>query len=219
MLSYITKEYRLYKMYEYERLVFYMSLKGKRIGFGLTGSHCTYDAVYPQIQKLVDEQAEVVPIVTYTVRNTDTKFGKAEEHIEKIEGITKKRVISTIPEAEPLGPKEPLDIMVIAPLTGNSLSKFANAITDSPVLMAAKATLRNRRPVVLGISTNDALGLNGVNLMRLMSSKLIYFIPFGQDNPFKKPTSLVAKMDLLVPTVEKALQHEQLQPVIIPYSE
>ena len=108
MLSYITKEYRLYKMYEYERLVFYMSLKGKRIGFGLTGSHCTYDAVYPQIQKLVDEQAEVVPIVTYTVRNTDTKFGKAEEHIEKIEGITKKRVISTIPEAEPLGPKEPL---------------------------------------------------------------------------------------------------------------
>lgn len=219
MLSYITKEYRLYKMYEYERLVFYMSLKGKRIGFGLTGSHCTYDAVYPQIQKLVDEQAEVVPIVTYTVRNTDTKFGKAEEHIEKIEGITKKRVISTIPEAEPLGPKEPLDIMVIAPLTGNSLSKFANAITDSPVLMAAKATLRNRRPVVLGISTNDALGLNGVNLMRLMSSKLIYFIPFGQDNPFKKPTSLVAKMDLLVPTVEKALNHEQIQPVIVPYSE
>lgn len=206
-------------MYEYERLVFYMSLKGKRIGFGLTGSHCTYDAVYPQIQKLVDEQAEVVPIVTYTVRNTDTKFGKAEEHIEKIEGITKKRVISTIPEAEPLGPKEPLDIMVIAPLTGNSLSKFANAITDSPVLMAAKATLRNRRPVVLGISTNDALGLNGVNLMRLMSSKLIYFIPFGQDNPFKKPTSLVAKMDLLVPTVEKALNHEQIQPVIVPYSE
>lgn len=219
MLSYITKEYRLYKMYEYERLVFYMSLKGKRIGFGLTGSHCTYDAVYPQIQKLVDEQAEVVPIVTYTVRNTDTKYGKAEEHIEKIEGITKKRVISTIPEAEPLGPKEPLDIMVIAPLTGNSLSKFANAITDSPVLMAAKATLRNRRPVVLGISTNDALGLNGVNLMRLMSSKLIYFIPFGQDNPFKKPTSLVAKMDLLVPTVEKALNHEQIQPVIVPYSE
>lgn len=206
-------------MKEYERLVYFMSLKGKRIGFGLTGSHCTYDAVYPQIQKLVDLEAEVVPIVTYTVRNTDTKYGRAEEHIEKIEEMTKKRVIATIPEAEPLGPKEPLDCMVIAPLTGNSLSKFANAITDSPVLMAAKATLRNRCPVVLGISTNDALGLNGVNLMRLMSSKLIYFIPFGQDNPFKKPTSLVAKMDLLVPTVEKALQHEQLQPVIIPYSE
>ncbi len=195
-----------------------MSLEGKRIGFGLTGSHCTYDAVYPQIQKLMDEKAEVIPIVSYTVRNIDTKFGKAEEHIEIIESITKRRVISTMPEAEPLGPKDPLDIMVIAPLTGNSLSKFANALTDSPVLMAAKATLRNRRPVVLGISTNDALGLNGVNLMRLMSSKLIYFIPFGQDNPHKKPTSLVANMDLLSATIIEALKDKQIQPVIIPYS-
>ncbi|MEI3610876.1 dipicolinate synthase subunit B [Pseudogracilibacillus sp. SO30301A] len=195
-----------------------MSLEGKRIGFGLTGSHCTYDAVYPQIQKLMDEKAEVIPIVSYTVRNIDTKFGKAEEHIEIIESITKRRVISTMPEAEPLGPKDPLDIMVIAPLTGNSLSKFANALTDSPVLMAAKATLRNRRPVVLGISTNDALGLNGINLMRLMSRKLIYFIPFGQDNPHKKPTSLVANMDLLSATVIEALKDKQIQPVIIPYS-
>jgi len=196
-----------------------MSLEGKRIGFGLTGSHCTYDAVYPQIQKLMDAKAEVVPIVSYTVRNIDTKFGKAEEHIEKIESIAKRRVISTMPEAEPLGPKEPLDIMVIAPLTGNSLSKFANALTDSPVLMAAKATLRNRRPVVLGVSTNDALGLNGVNLMKLMNSKLIYFIPFGQDNPYKKPTSLVSNMNLLSDTVKSALEYKQIQPVIIPYSD
>lgn len=196
-----------------------MSLKGKRIGFGLTGSHCTYDAVFPQIQRLMDEEAEVIPIVSYTVRNTDTKFGEAEDHIERIESITNRRVISTMPEAEPLGPKEPLDCMVVAPLTGNSLSKFANALTDSPVLMAAKATLRNRHPVVLGISTNDALGLNGVNLMRLMNSKLIYFIPFGQDNPYKKPTSLVANMNLLTPTVEKALEFKQFQPVIIPYSD
>jgi len=195
-----------------------MSLQGKRIGVGLTGSHCTYHLVYPQLQKLMEEEAEVIPIVSYTVRNVDSKFGKAEEHIETIEEITKRRVISTMQEAEPLGPKEPLDCMVIAPLTGNSLSKFANAITDSPVLMSAKATLRNRRPVVLGVSTNDALGLNGVNLMRLMSSKLIYFIPFGQDNPFHKPTSLVANMDLLVPTVEEALENKQIQPVIIPYS-
>src|SRR5699024_6156813 len=195
------------------------SLEGKRIGFGLTGSHCTYDAVYPQIQKLMDAKAEVVPIVSYTVRNIDTKFGKAEEHIEKIESIAKRRVISTMPEAEPLGPKEPLDIMVIAPLTGNSLSKFANALTDSPVLMAAKATLRNRRPVVLGVSTNDALGLNGVNLMKLMNSKLIYFIPFGQDNPYKKPTSLVSNMNLLSDTVKSALEYKQIQPVIIPYSD
>src|SRR5690625_1510293 len=199
-------------------LDFFMSLEGRRIGFGLTGSHCTYDTVYPQIQQLMDEKAEVIPIVTFTVRNIDTKFGKAEEHIEKIESIAKRRVISTMQDAEPLGPKAPLDCMVIAPLTGNSLSKFANALTDSPVLMAAKATLRNRRPVVLGVSTNDALGLNGVNLMRLMSSKLIYFIPFGQDNPYKKPTSLVANMNLLTPTVQDALEEKQIQPVIIPYS-
>lgn len=195
-----------------------MTLEGKRIGFGLTGSHCTYDQVYPQLERLMNEKADVIPIVSYTVRNTNTKFGEAEEHIERIESITGKRVISTMPEAEPLGPKNPLDCMVIAPLTGNSLSKFANALTDSPVLMAAKATLRNQNPVVLGISTNDALGLNGVNLMRLMASKFIYFIPYGQDNPYKKPNSLVSKMDLLATTVDHALRFEQVQPIIIPYS-
>lgn len=195
-----------------------MLLKGLRIGFGLTGSHCTYDLVYPELKRLIDLGAEVVPIVSYTVRNIDTKFGKAEEHIEIIEEITKRRVIATMQDAEPLGPREPLDCMVIAPMTGNSMSKFANGLTDNPVLMSAKATLRNRKPVVLGISTNDALGLNGVNLMRLMSSKHIYFIPYGQDNPFLKPTSLVAKMNGLVPTVESAIKGEQLQPVIIPYS-
>ena len=196
-----------------------MSLRGKRIGFGLTGSHCTYDLVYHELQRLMDEEAEVIPIVSYTVRNIDTKFGKAEEHIETIEEITKRRVISTMQEAEPLGPKTPLDCMVLAPMTGNSLSKLANAMTDSPPLMATKATLRNRNPVVLGISTNDALGLNGVNLMRLMNSKNIFFIPFGQDNPYKKPTSLVANMEQLVPTVEEALNYSQIQPVIVPYNE
>ena len=125
-------------------------------------------------------------------------------------------MIDSIVEAEPLGPKNPLDCMVIAPLTGNSMSKLANALTDSPVLMAAKATMRNIRPVVLGISTNDALGLNGVNLMRLMAAKNIYFIPFGQDDPIKKPNSLVADMDeLIVETVEAALEGKQIQPVLI----
>jgi len=194
-----------------------MKLEGKRIGFGLTGSHCTYEQVFPQIKRLLEEKAIVVPIVSYTVRSTDTKFGDSADHIAKIEELTNKKVIASMPDAEPLGPREPLDCMVIAPLTGNSLSKFANALTDSPVLMAAKATLRNQKPVVLGISTNDALGLNGVNLMRLMASKHIYFIPYGQDNPFKKPTSLVADMDLLAPTVEYALDSEQIQPVIIPH--
>lgn len=194
-----------------------MNLEGKRIGFGLTGSHHSYRLIYPQIEKLMAEKAEVIPIVTYTVKNIDTKFGKAEDHIKKIESITGKEVVSTMPGAEPFGPENPLDCMVIAPLTGNSLSKLANALTDSPVLMAAKSTLRNQSPVVLGITTNDALGLNGVNLMRLMASKFIYFIPYGQDNPFKKPNSMVADWDSLVDTVKAALTHEQIQPVIVPY--
>jgi dipicolinate synthase subunit B len=192
-----------------------MSLKGKRIGFGLTGSHCTYDAVIPEIEKLVNEGAEVLPIVTYTVKTTNTRFGEGEEWVKKLEEITGNEVIDTIVKAEPLGPKIPLDCMVIAPLTGNSMSKLANAMTDSPVLMAAKATMRNHRPVVLGISTNDALGLNGVNLMRLMAAKNIYFIPFGQDAPHTKPNSMVAKMSLLRDTVLAALEGRQLQPVII----
>ncbi|MFC4182647.1 dipicolinate synthase subunit B [Saccharococcus thermophilus] len=192
-----------------------MSLKGKRIGFGLTGSHCTYDAVMPEIEKLVKEGAEVLPIVTYTVKATNTRFGEGEEWVKKLEEITGNEVIDTIVKAEPLGPKIPLDCMVIAPLTGNSMSKLANAMTDSPVLMAAKATMRNHRPVVLGISTNDALGLNGVNLMRLMAAKNIYFIPFGQDAPHTKPNSMVAKMSLLRDTILAALEGKQLQPVII----
>ncbi|WP_047981220.1 dipicolinate synthase subunit B [Ornithinibacillus contaminans] len=196
-----------------------MDLKGKRIGFGVTGSHCTYKDVFGPMEQLMELGAEVVPIVTYTVMNVDTKFGKAKDHIARIESITGKEVIATIPDAEPLGPKNPLDCMVIAPLTGNSMSKLANALTDSPPLMAAKATIRNQSPVVLGISTNDALGLNGVNLMRLMASKYMYFVPYGQDDPFKKPTSLVANMELLPETIESALVGKQLQPVLVPYTE
>ena len=192
-----------------------MSLKGKRIGFGLTGSHCTYDAVVPQFRKLVDAGANVTPFVTYTVKNTVTKFGDGKDWIKKVEEITGNEAIDSIVKAEPFGPQTPLDCMVIAPLTGNSISKLANAMTDSPVLMAAKATMRNQRPVVLGISTNDGLGLNGVNIMKLMSTKNIYFIPYSQDDPFKKPTSLVAHMDLLTETIEAALKGKQLQPVLL----
>lgn len=196
-----------------------MELKGKRIGFGLTGSHHTHQEVFPQIEKLVEAGAEVVPIVSYTVQKTDTKFGKAAEHIDRLESITGRKVITSMVEAEPLGPRTPLDCMVIAPLTGNSLSKLANALTDNPVLMAAKSTLRNQRPVLLGVTTNDALGLNGINLMKLMNSKNVYFIPFGQDDPFKKPTSLTAKLELLVNSVKAALEDKQIQPVIIPYGD
>ena len=192
-----------------------MSLKGKKIGFGLTGSHCTYDAVFPEIEKLVNAGAEVLPVVTFTVKNTETRFGKGEDWVQRIEELTGNKVIDSIVKAEPLGPKIPLDCMVIAPLTGNSMSKFANAMTDSPVLMAAKATLRNQKPVVLGISTNDALGLNGVNLMRLMATKNIYMIPFGQDDPVKKPNSMVARMEMLSETIIEAMNGKQLQPVLV----
>lgn len=190
-------------------------LKGKVIGFGLTGSHCTYHEVFPVMQKLVDMGATVIPILSYTVQKTDTRFGDAVDHLEKIREITGEELIMTIPDAEPLGPKRPLDCMVIAPMTGNSTSKFANALTDSPVLMAAKATLRNESPVVVAVSTNDALGLNGVNVMRLMATKDIYFVPLGQDHPYKKPNSLVADMTLIPETIETALEGKQLQPVLI----
>lgn len=192
-----------------------MGLNGKRIGFGLTGSHCTYDAVFPEIEKLVNAGSEVVPICTFTVKNTTTRFGKGEDWVNRIEELTGNKIINSIVGAEPLGPKNPLDCMVIAPLTGASMSKFANALSDSPVLMAAKATLRNQKPVVLGISTNDALGLNGINLMRLMSTKNIYFIPYGQDDPVNKPNSMVARMTMLQETVEAALIGKQVQPVIV----
>ncbi|KON92059.1 dipicolinate synthase subunit B [Rossellomorea marisflavi] len=192
-----------------------MSIKGKRIGFGLTGSHCTYDEVFPQIEKLVNGGADVLPVVSSTMMNTNTRFGKGEDWVKRIEDVTGHKVIDSIVKAEPLGPKIPLDCMVISPLTGNTMSKFANAMTDSPVLMAAKATLRNHRPVVLGISTNDALGLNGINLMRLISTKDIYFIPFGQDAPELKPKSMVARMSLTQETIEAAMEGRQLQPVVI----
>lgn len=190
-------------------------LKGKVIGFGLTGSHCTYHEVFPVMEELMDMGAKVIPILSYTVQKTDTRFGDAADHLKKIKEITGEEPIMTIPDAEPLGPKRPLDCMLIAPLTGNSTSKFANALTDSPVLMAAKATLRNESPVVVAVSTNDALGLNGVNVMRLMATKNIYFVPLGQDHPYKKPNSLVADMTLIPQTIEAALEGKQLQPVLI----
>lgn len=192
-----------------------MNLKGKHIGFGLTGSHCTYSEVLPQMKKLVELGAKVTPFASYTVETTDTKFGDSDDWLRQIAEITPEPLVNSIVKAEPFGPTTPLDCMVIAPLTGNSASKFANALTDNPVLMGAKATLRNGKPVVLGISTNDALGLNGVNIMKLMGAKHIYFIPFGQDAPDKKPTSMVARMEALPATVEAALESKQIQPVIV----
>ncbi|MCR6111066.1 dipicolinate synthase subunit B [Bacillus sp. A301a_S52] len=192
-----------------------MILKGKHIGFGLTGSHCTYEEVIPEIEKLVSLGAKVTPFVSYTVQTTDSKFGKSDDWIKKIKAITSEPLVDTIVKAEPFGPKTPLDCMVIAPLTGNSTSKLANALTDTPVLMGAKATMRTGRPIVLAVSTNDALGLNGVNIMTLMAAKNIYFVPLGQDHPYKKPNSLVADMTKIPETVKNAIEGKQVQPVFI----
>lgn len=192
-----------------------MTLKGKKIGFALTGSHCTYEEIWPQVEKLQQAGAEIIPIVSAAVANTDTRFGRGKEIVEKFATLAGRQVISTIVDAEPLGPAKILDCLIIAPCTGNTCAKLANAITDTAVLMAAKAHLRNGKPLVLAISTNDALGLNAKNIGVLLSTPLVYFVPFGQDNPQEKPRSLVANMDLILPTIEKAVDYRQLQPVLI----
>ncbi|WP_172369674.1 dipicolinate synthase subunit B [Sporosarcina jiandibaonis] len=194
-------------------------LQGKRIGLGITASHCTYEEIIPVIDSLIDAGATVIPVITHSVLTAATRFGTGEEWIARIETATGEKVISTIVGAEPFGPSTPVDCMIIAPMTGNSLSRFANASTDSPVLMAAKATLRNGSPVLIGISTNDALGLNGVNLMKLLNMKNVFFIPFGQDDPIKKPNSLISDFSLMVPAAAAALKNEQIQPLLIIHEE
>jgi dipicolinate synthase subunit B len=192
-----------------------MRWAGKTVGFALTGSHCTFAETMPHIQSFVDEGARVIPIVSNTLLTTDTRFGKAEDWQKQLKDITGNDIIASIVDAEPLGPSKLLDVMVIAPCTGNTTSKLANALTESPVLMAAKAQMRNQRPLVLAISTNDGLGLNLANIAKLLVAKNIYFVPFGQDAPDKKPNSLVARMELIMDTCEAALQGKQLQPLII----
>lgn len=192
-----------------------MSWQGKTVGYGITGSHCTFEEVMPVIQRFVDEGAKVVPIISNTVLTTDTRFGTSQSWQKQLKDITGNDIISTIVEAEPLGPSQILDVLVIAPLTGNSMSKLANAMTDSPVLMAAKAQLRNGRPLLLAISTNDGLGLNAANIAKLLVAKNIFFVPFGQDNPVKKPNSLVANMELIPEAAYEAMQGKQLQPMIV----
>ncbi len=194
-----------------------MTVKGLSIGIGITGSYCTFDKITPELRKMVNSGARVYPIITPSVDFHDTRFGKANKWKEEIEDIVGEKIIKDIVGAEPVGPESMLDVMVIAPCTGNTLAKLAKGITDTAVLMAAKAQLRNLKPVVLGISTNDGLGLNASNIGALINTKNIFLIPFGQDNPLKKANSLVARMDLLIPTIEKAVEGKQIQPVLIEY--
>lgn len=191
-----------------------MELKGLKIGFALTGSFCTFSAVVPEIEKTVNLGAEVYPIMSEMSVCTDTRFGKAEDFVEKIENITGRKIISSIREAEPIGPKNLLDMMIIAPCTGNTASKLACGITDSAVTMAAKANLRNENPLVIAISTNDGLGASAKNIGLLLNTRNVYFVPFTQDDPEKKHTSLVARMEMIVPTLISAAEKKQIQPVL-----
>ncbi|MBM7581469.1 dipicolinate synthase subunit B [Caldicoprobacter guelmensis] len=192
-----------------------MKLKGLKIGFCVTGSFCTFDKVLIALQKIVDEGAEVYPIFSYAVASTDTRFTAAADFRQKVETITGRKAITNIVDAEPIGPKKLLDVVVIAPCTGNTLAKLVNGITDTPVLMAAKAHLRNQRPVVIAISTNDALGNNAKNLGQIMNIKNIYLVPFYQDDPYNKPNSLIADMDKIIDTILLALEGKQIQPVLL----
>ncbi len=194
-----------------------MQLAGVRIGFGLTASFCTLDPVLQQIERFVREGAEIYPIMSREAATVDTRFGKARDWLERLQRLTGKAVLTSVVEVEPIGPNNLVDVVVIAPCTGNTLAKLANGITDGPILMAAKAQLRNQRPVVVAISTNDGLGLNARNLGSLLNTRNVYFVPFGQDNPRNKPNSLIARMDLLGATIVEALQGRQLQPLIVTY--
>lgn len=196
-----------------------MSLKGKKIGVAFTGSFCTFEKVFKELKNLVKTEAEVYPIFSDSAQTINSRFGKAEEFLQNAKDITGRAPIKTIKEAEPIGPKSILDLLVIFPCTGNTIAKLANGITDTPALMSAKAHLRNGKPLVIFISTNDALGMNMKNIGVLLNAKNIYFVPFGQDDPMKKPNSMVAHTELLIPTLEKALQNEQYQPLIQSFQE
>ncbi len=192
-----------------------MKLKDKKVGFCLTGSFCTFQKTIEQIKKLVKKEAIVIPIMSYSAYNLDTKFGKAQDFVNQIEEITGNQVIHTIQDAEPIGPKKMTDIMIIAPCSGNTLAKLSNGITDGPVLMAAKSHLRNNNPLVIAVSTNDALSGSAENIGRLLNRKNYYFVPFSQDNPITKPRSAVFDPTYIIKTLEAALDEEQIEPILL----
>ncbi len=192
-----------------------MELRGKTIGFAITGSFCTFSSVLKEMQRLKEAGAEIVPIMSQNAFSTDTRFATSAEVNEKIEKITDKRIITTIKEAEPIGPKGYLDLLIIAPCTGNSLAKLAAGIADTSVTMAAKAHLRNNKPVLLAVSTNDGLSNAAKNIGALFNYKNVFFVPFRQDDCIKKPTSLVADMPQIIESAKLALEKKQIQPVLV----
>lgn len=187
-----------------------------RIGYALTGSFCTFEKSIEQLRLLVEEGYKILPIMSYNAYQTDTRFGKADDFIWEIEDICNHKILKTIVDTEPIGPKKLVDLMIVAPCTSNTLAKIANGITDTPVTMAVKSHLRLGGPVLLALASNDALAASAQNLAKLMNAKHIYFVPMRQDDPINKPTSLVADFTQLLPAALRALEEKQLQPVFCP---
>jgi len=192
-----------------------MDVKGKKIGIAVTGSFCTISEAMTEFERLTFLGADITPIVSFNVAAMDTRFGRSEDLLRHLEMISGKKCIDSIDGAEPIGPKRLLDLLLVAPCTGNTLGKIANGITDTPVTMAVKAHLRNQMPVVLAIATNDGLSGSARNIGSLINTKNIYFVPFGQDDPVNKPSSLVAKFRMIVPTIEHALEGRQIEPLLV----
>lgn len=190
-------------------------MRQERVGFALCGSFCTHQTVLTELEHLCGEYETVLPIVSPVSQITDTRFGTAEDFLTKVEALTGHKAIRTIAEAEPIGPKGLLDILVIAPCTGNTIGKLAAGITDTPVTMAAKAHLRNDRPVVIALASNDGLSGAAKNIGELLVRKNYFFVPFGQDDAQRKPCSLVADFSRIGETVRWALAGKQLQPILL----
>ncbi|MBR2413725.1 MAG: dipicolinate synthase subunit B [Clostridia bacterium] len=187
----------------------------KTIGFAICGSFCTFGKVLSRLQTLCDSGFEIIPIMSFNAFSTDTRFGTAESFAQRLEAMTGNKVICTIEDAEPIGPKKMLDLLIVAPCTGNTLAKLAVGIADTPVTLAVKSQLRNARPVLIGISTNDALGTAAANIGTLMSRKHYYFIPYRQDDFVNKPASVVADFSQILPAATAALEGRQIQPMLL----
>jgi dipicolinate synthase subunit B len=190
-------------------------MKGLRIGFAITGSFCTIEEILLIIQKLVDEGAEITPILSFNASSIDTRFGHSADLHTNLKEITGKKPLDTLVEVEPIGPKDLLDVLVVAPCTGSTLGRLANGISDTPVTLAVKSQLRRCKPVIIGVSTNDALGASMRNISLLKNTKNIYFVPLKQDDPILKPNSMIADFSLVGKTIKAALSGTQIQPMFI----
>lgn len=191
-----------------------MNLKDTRIGCAMTGSFCTFKAAFEAWRALKVAGAELTPIMSFNAATVDTRFFPASEAVELFRQITEKKPLTSLWEVEPIGPKKLLDALAIAPCTGNTLAKLANGIADTPVTLAAKSHLRNGRPLVIAVSSNDALAQNARSIGQLMAMKHVFMVPFAQDDPFGKPNSLVARFELLSETLCAALEGRQIQPLL-----